>query len=78
MCNIEYGKIHTIESVHDGKVIEDSKKIQYEQSIFSSKDSLLKDIIESMEVITSGVTKKLTLEVKVSEERVRIIKVWQV
>lgn len=78
MCNIEYGKIHTIESVHDGKVIEDSKKIQYEQSIFSSKDSLLKDIIESMEVITSGTTNKLSLEIKVSDERIRIVKVWSI
>lgn len=74
---IDYGRVITIESYYAGKLIDDTKKTQYEQSIFSTKETLLKDIIESMNVITNGTTKNLVLEVKVQDERIRIIKTWQ-
>lgn len=72
---IDYGKVITTESIHEGNVL--STKVCYEQSIFTNKESLITDIIKAMAVITSGETKSLTLEVKVKEDgKVRIIKAW--
>lgn len=72
---IDYGKVHTIDSVHEGKVM--ATHIEYEQSIFSTKQAFIREIIECMKVITDGTTNKLILEIKSDDtDRIRIKKTW--
>jgi hypothetical protein len=74
---MNYGSIITRETYHDSTVI--STKVEYEQSIFSERESLFKDIIEAMAILTNGSTKKVTLEIKIDDkERIRILKRWSV
>lgn len=76
MSSVDYGKIITIQSLQAG-IITDTKH-EYEQSIFSTKDKFIREVIECMGVITDGTTNKVTLEIKVDDkERVKVLKRWQ-
>lgn len=75
MSNILHGKRITVESYYDGNLA--STKQEYEVSIFSSKDAILRDVIDALGVISSGETHKLTIEVCIdSKDRYRLIKRW--
>lgn len=73
--NILHGKQITIQSYYEGAIA--STKHELEVSLFSSKESILRDVIEAMSVISSGESKKLELSVCVdSHGRYRLVKRW--
>ncbi len=75
MTEILHGKVITSVSYYDGAIA--STKQENEVSIFSSKESILKDLIDSLSVISSGETHKLNVEVCVDKQgRYRLIKRW--
>jgi len=75
MSKILYGKLHTIESYEEGNVIATKKEV--EKSLFSSRETMLKDIIDSISVITSGETRKLDLCINLDAKgRYRIVSKW--
>lgn len=75
MSKIQHGKQITIESYYDGQLT--ATKHEYEMSVFSSKDAILKDVIEALAVISSGQSHKLSLEICIdSKGRHRLIKKW--
>ena len=87
---IEYGKIRNVYKLLNGDkvyitdIIQKNEiigvaPIEYEQSIHTERESLFKDIIEAMAILTNGSTKKVTLEIKIDDkERIRILKRWSV
>lgn len=73
--NIQHGKLITTESYYDGTIA--STKHEMEVSIFSTKEGILRDVIDAMGLVASGETHKLTLEVCVdSKQRYRLVKRW--
>jgi len=71
----QHGKRITIDSYYDGVLA--STKQEYEVSIFSTKESILKDVIESLGIINSGETRRLTVEIVIdSQGRYRLVKKW--
>lgn len=75
--NIEHGKRITTESYYEGSV--SSTKQELEVSIFSSKESILREVIEAMQVISSGETHKLQLDICIDKAgRYRLVKRWVV
>ena len=77
MFEINHGKQTVITSYYDGSVA--SIKNEYEVSLLSSKENLLKDIIDALDVITRNETNKLTLEVCIDTKgRYRLVKKWMV
>lgn len=76
MSDIQHGRRITTEGYYDGKLI--TTRQEFEVSILTTKDSLLKDVIDSLNVITSGDTHNLTIEICIdSKGRHRIIKKWR-
>lgn len=74
---VQYGKIMDIHSVHEGVII--STKQEYEVSQYSTRETMLKDIIDALAVITSGDTNKLELCVNLDDKgRYRIVRKWRV
>lgn len=75
MSNILHGKeINTI-SYYEGAV--GSTKKEIEVSLFSTKESILKDVIEALAVISNGETHTLEIQVRIdNQNRVRLIKRW--
>lgn len=72
---IQYGKKITSTSYYDGAPI--STKEEVEVSVLSSRESILKDVIEAMGVISRCETHKLTIEVEInSKGKYRLIKKW--
>ena len=77
MSNPQHGKVITTDSYYEGELA--SQKKEVEVSLFSTKDTLLKDLIESLIVINSGETHKLDLcIVKDLKGRYRIVKKWSI
>lgn len=77
MFNIEHGKMITIQSYYNGDL--SNTKQEYEVSIFSNKDMILKDIIEAMSVLTKGETHKLNLDIAIDQQgRYRLTRKWTV
>lgn len=77
MSDILHGKRVTTESFYEGELSNTKQEIII--NIFSSKETLLKDMIEAMAVISSGETKKLNIEVCIDKlGRYRIVKKWVV
>lgn len=75
MYKIEHGHIITTEAYYNGEL--SSSKQEMEVSIFSTKDTILKDIIDSLGIISGGTSNKLQLEIKVDKEgRYRLVKRW--
>jgi hypothetical protein len=73
----KHGKVIKTTSYYDGQVA--SEKEEIEISVFSSKQDILKDVIDSMVVITNGKTKKLELEICIDKMgRYRIIRKWRI
>jgi hypothetical protein len=64
-----------IDSYYNGILV--SSKQETEISQFTSKETLLKDVIEALGVINAGETNKLTLEICIDTKgRYRLIKKW--
>lgn len=75
MNDIKFGKLITHESYQEGVVI--STKREREVSLMTSKDMLLKDMIDSLSVINNGETHKLELCIEVNKQgTIRLIKKW--
>lgn len=75
MSDMQYGKIVTTRTYYDGMVTH--TKEEKEVSVLSSRDDLLKDIIDSLSVVSSGETTKLTLEIMVDARgKYRIVRRW--
>lgn len=75
MSDMQYGKKITTESYYNGDIA--SVKQEMEVPLFTSKESLLKEVITALSVIGDGTTRKLTLEVCIdSHERYRLTKRW--
>lgn len=70
-----HGKQTTTISYYEGDVA--STKILYEVPLFTTKETLLKDMIEAMDVLTSGGTQKLELCIHIdSKGRYKLTKSW--
>lgn len=77
MTDIQHGHHITTETIYDGKVT--STKRELEQSIFTDKQNLLKEIIDGLALVNSGESNKLTIEVCLDNKgRYRLIKKWSV
>ncbi len=73
MSDILHGKRITTVSYYDG--LETSTKQEIEVSLLSSREDILKDVIESMSVVSRGETNRLTLDIEInSKGRYRLIK----
>ena len=73
---IQHGKQITTTSYYDGLVA--STKQEYEVSLFSTKENILKDMIDAMSLISRGETHKLALEISVEGQRYRLKKKWSI
>jgi hypothetical protein len=75
--NIEHGKRITTESFYEGKL--SSSKQELEISLFTTREAILKDIIDALSLLSSSQTTKLDLCVQVDTQgRYRLIKKWMV
>lgn len=74
---MKHGKIVTTESYYDGNLA--STKCEHEVSILTDRNSLLKDVIDAIAVITNGETHHLEVTLLVDKEgRMRMIRKWTV
>lgn len=74
---MEYGRIITSETYYEGVVTNTRKDI--EVSIMSSRDELLKDLIDCLDVVSNGDTHKLSLDITVDNKgKYRILKKWAI
>lgn len=75
MNDLQYGKVITTQTYYNGLVTH--VKEEKEVSVLSSRDELLRDIIDSLTVVSSGETTKLTLEIMVDPKgKYRIVRRW--
>jgi hypothetical protein len=77
MIDIKHGKRIVTKSYYDGQVVSEHEEL--EVSLYSSRESILKDVIDSMLVISKGETHKLELEICIDKlGRYRLIKRWRI
>ncbi len=73
--NIQHGKSIITTSYYDGTPT--STREEFEVSLISSRENILRDVIDAMIVINKGESHKLTIEIEVnSKGRYRLIKKW--
>ena len=76
MSELLHGKKIIIESYFNGDLTKTQE--EFEVNIFTTKETILKDIIEALAVVTKGETTRLNLEIMVDKQgRYRIIKHWR-
>ena len=76
MSDVAHGKKIIIESYFDGELTKTQG--EFEVNIFSTKETILKDIIEALGVVTQGETNRLELSIMIDKQgRYRIIKHWR-
>jgi len=76
-AQIQYGKIITTQNVIDWEIV--PSKMEHEVSLYTDREKLLTDVINSLVPITSGSTKKLEICIQEdSKGRLRIIKKWPI
>jgi len=76
-AEIQYGKIITTQNVIDWELT--PSKVEREVSLFTTKDTLIKDLIDSLTPINKGDTKKLEICVQLdAQDRIRIVRRWAV
>lgn len=74
---IQHGKTIVSTSYYDGVV--SSVKQELEVSIFSAKETILKDVIDAITLVNKGETHKMTLEISIdSKGRYRLLKKWSI
>jgi len=77
MYSIDHGHSIVTESYFDGKL--SSSKQEIEISMFSTKESLLRDIIDALAVISSAETDRLNIDIKLDQKgRYLLRKKWTV
>lgn len=77
MSDIQHGRRIITQSYYDGAVASSREELEISQ--FSSKETLLRDMIEAMSVINTGETTKLDLCIQIDkQQRYRIVKKWTV
>ena len=77
MYEIDHGHSIITESYFDGKLA--SSKQEIEISMFSTKESLLRDIIDALAVISSAETDRLNIDIKLDQKgRYLLRKKWTV
>lgn len=77
MIEIKYGKILTYDSYQAGILV--TTKKEYEQSIMTTRENMLKDIIESIGVINRGETDKLDIHLEVNNKgEMRLVRKWSI
>ena len=77
MNDIQHGHRITTDSYYDGVLV--SSKLEDEISILSSPITMLKDVINTLDVITGGKTNKLTITVIIDNKgNYRIVKKWNI
>ena len=75
MSDMKFGKVITTQTYYDG--ILTNTKEELEVSVMSSRDELLKDIIDSLNVLSTGQTNKLSIEIIIDNKgKYRIIRKW--
>lgn len=74
---MNHGKIITTDKYYEGKVTETIKEM--EESVFTDKGTVLKEVIIALSLVSKGETTKLQLEVCLDKHgRYRLIKRWVV
>jgi len=77
MSSPMHGKTIATVTYYEGDII--NTKNEIEQSLYSTKENLLKDIIDALLVLNSKESNKLDLEICIDNKgRYRIIKKWVV
>jgi capsid portal protein len=72
---IIHGRRIVTETYYDGIITRTSEQI--EPSMFTDKQTMLKDVIDALAVITSGQTKKLEIEISLDNKgRYLLTKRW--
>ncbi len=73
----ETGAVIVTDSFYDGEMV--SERTEYEIPVFTTKQSLLKDVIEALSVLTSGDSNQLHLDIQCDNKgRWRLTKRWTV
>lgn len=76
-ANIQYGKIITTQNVIDWEF--SPARTDYEVSLYSNQDSLLKDVVDSLAPLRNGTTNKLEICIKQDDKgRIHIVRKWPV
>ncbi len=74
---VQHGQLITTETYYNGEVSE--KRQELKLSLFTDKQSILKDVIDALSVVSSGASSKLTIEIYVDKQgRYRLVKKWLV
>lgn len=77
MSDMLFGTIITKNSYQDGEIV--STKLEKEVSIFTDRNNLLADVIDSLAVISKGETTKLDLTIQMDKKgRIRLVRKWSV
>lgn len=77
MYSIDHGHSIVTESYFNGEL--SSSKQEIEISMFSTKESLLRDIIDALAVISSAETDRLNIDIKLDQKgRYLLRKKWTV
>lgn len=77
MSSITHGHRITTETIYNGEIT--GIKHELEQSVFTDKQNVLKEVIDALALINSGESAKLTMEVCLdSKGRYRLVKKWSV
>lgn len=77
MSNPLHGKVITTKSYYEGELA--SEKEEIEVSILTTKETLLKDTVESLKPLNSGETHKLDLCIMIDAKgRYRIVRKWSI
>lgn len=77
MFEISHGHRITTDAYFDGQLASSKQEIEISQ--FTTKEMLLKDIIEALSVISKGETNKLDIGIRVDQHgRYRLIRKWVV
>lgn len=71
-----HGKVITTESYYDGNL--SHTKREFEVSVFTDNDTILKDIIDGLGVLTKGETDRVQFDIAVQNGRYRLIRRWTV
>lgn len=70
----EHGKVITTESYYDGNL--SHTKQEFEVSLFTDNNTIIKDIIDGLGVLTKGETDRVQFDITVQNGKYRLIRRW--
>jgi len=77
MSSITHGKLITSQTFYDGEVKTTEQEMVV--SLFTTKQTILRDVIDALAVISNGDSHRLDLEICLdSKGRYRLVKRWSV